>query len=71
MTAADERPREGWAMPGNASRFHYFRGPMALCRRWMFKGELDADNGKLSEAPQSKDCRQCWRLRKRELADAE
>jgi hypothetical protein len=65
---AVEQPREGWAKPGNANRFHYFRGATALCRRWMFTGDLDSDNGNPGEDPRGMDCRQCWRARKREVA---
>lgn len=63
----EEQPREGWAMPRNAKRFHYFRDYIALCRRWMFAGVLDSDGGQFGEKPQSTDCRPCWRLRKKEL----
>lgn len=68
MTATDERPREGWAMPGNATRLHYFRDTRALCRRQMFTGHLDGDGGQVGREAGPEDCRQCWRARKRELA---
>lgn len=68
MTATAEQLPEGWGKPANANRWHYFRGARALCRRWMFMGDLEGDDGKPGDDPRGMDCRQCWRARKREVA---
>jgi len=48
---------EGWAMPGNTKKYHYFVDKRSLCGSWMFLGELQADDGK--EGPN--DCKTCRR----------
>lgn len=53
-----EEPTEGWAKPGLAAKFHYFRESMSLCRAWAFTGPVDADNGK----PASGDCAKCRKV---------
>jgi len=49
--------KEGWAMPLNAKKYHYFMEGMSLCARFMFIGTLEPDDGK--ESPD--DCKACRR----------
>lgn len=47
--------KEGWAMPGNARKYHYFVDKKSLCDRYTFFGILQADDGE--ESPE--DCKTC------------
>jgi len=54
---------EGWALPGTASRMHYMRDGMALCRKWGFyRGGLLSDE----EICNAARCSQCRRLHERD-----
>lgn len=55
---------EGWALAGNAGKFHYFRRTISLCGRLRYAGSgLLQDNG--SETLSTHDCPACFqRLRK-------
>jgi hypothetical protein len=51
--------KEGWFMPINCSRFHYFRNTHSLCKKWIsFSPHLQPDNGDQDE----KDCVICRRI---------
>lgn len=65
MTIANKG--SGWGMPGLAHRFHFFKGGISLCRKWMYFGECEPDNGKTNSAD-CKDCRR--RFDKQKVADA-
>lgn len=59
---------EGWGLPPDARREHYFRGYVALCDGRVFMGRLAAEvpsEYEGTKAPPS-DCAICWRRRKRE-----
>lgn len=49
--------KEGWALPMNTRKYHYFVGKKSLCGRWMFFGDLQPDDGE--EGPD--DCKACRR----------
>jgi hypothetical protein len=55
---------EGWGWPMLSRKAHYFRGAMSLCRRWMYTGTLEAEDGKASKD----DCVPCRRAVDRERA---
>jgi hypothetical protein len=47
---------EGWAMPGNARKWHYYVDGRSLCGKWVILGgSLQADTGRTSSA----DCAGC------------
>lgn len=46
--------KEGWGLPSNSRKFHYFREAQSICGRWMFFGqELDDDKTELANECQS------------------
>lgn len=52
---------EGWAMPINSKRFHFFSDSRSLCGKWMFLAkDLDADDPSTT-MPRSDDCKECFR----------
>lgn len=60
-TTPDPTTFEGWARPGGALRYHYFRGGISLCRTW----QLDA--APMFVAPvQTNTCAECERRRRDE-----
>ena len=46
--------KSGWGFPGRAKKAHYFIGMRSLCRKWMYGGALEPDNG-----PSPDDCKEC------------
>jgi hypothetical protein len=61
-------PREGWAMPANARRFHYYGADSrSLCGRWVILGgQREADTGRDG----TEDCAECARrMRKRRASE--
>ena len=46
--------KSGWGFPGLAKKAHYFIGMRSLCRKWMYGGALEPDNG-----PSPDDCKEC------------
>ena len=52
--------KEGWGLPWNAQKWHYFVGMFSLCGKWMYAGELE--QGK--DDPPS-NCKKCLKLLKR------
>lgn len=46
---------EGWGYMSNAVKGHYFKSNRSLCGRWIFFGELDADDGVARQS----DCLSC------------
>ena len=61
---SDTVTKEGWAMPGLAKKFHYFRKSRSLCGRWMFSPlGLLPDDGKGLD-----DCVACRRQLEKEDA---
>lgn len=41
-----EELKEGWGIPGQSKKWHYFRDGMSLCRKWgFFLGHLEPDEG--------------------------
>lgn len=49
--------REGWGFPANAKKAHYFVGGTALCGKWMYFGEYEAEGN----VPSKDDCKACRR----------
>jgi len=65
VTKVEFKNGEGWGAPGNSQKWHYFRGGMSLCGRWMYAGPLDGEDGWVVSAD---DCAVCVRKRNREIA---
>ena len=53
--------KEGWWMPGQSRRFHYFVDGMALCHGWMFPNynDMSPDTGNEKKGPD--DCAACFK----------
>lgn len=58
------KERIGWGFPLLARKAHFFYGMESLCGKWMFFGDLDPDDGKVSPD----DCAACRRLLVSEVA---
>jgi len=43
-----EKAVSGWAFPRDNAKAHYFVGGRSLCRRWLWLGPVEEDNGKES-----------------------
>ncbi len=63
--AEDGTVKEGWAIPLNSRKAHYFRKGQALCNRWMFLGKIYADE-QLATKPLPDDCKACWKVKIKE-----
>lgn len=51
---------EGWAMPVNSRKFHYFMGGRSLCSKMIFLAE-DLDPHEPGGAKKQDDCAECFR----------
>jgi hypothetical protein len=57
---------EGWAMPGNAKKFHFYVNGISLCGRWMFLApDLESDFPSGKRSPD--ECKPCWDRRQKRL----
>jgi len=57
--------KEGWAIPLRANKPHYFRGGRSLCNRWMFFGDIYADE-QIATKQLPDDCKGCWKVKHKE-----
>lgn len=55
--------RQGWGLPANSLKSHYFIDHRSLCRHWQFRGPLET----LPEPPPDA-CRECQRVLQIQLA---
>lgn len=54
-------PKQGWALPGSARKWHYFTDTcISLCRKWMFGNTLAYDDSPPKDNPQE-ECVTCTR----------
>jgi hypothetical protein len=50
--------KQGWGIPSQSKKAHYFVNGMSLCRSWMFTGALDDSNHKSPD-----NCKKCMTIR--------
>lgn len=55
---------EGWTWLINATKWHYIRDGMSLCRRWAVLGNPTLEQ---DDSPSPDNCKACYRIRLKEI----